>query len=131
MNLAPRPLLLAATAAVALAVAACGGSSPTPTPAPTDEPSPEPVGIVLETTEYKFTPDTFTMKAGEATTITLVNKGVVEHDFTFDPQEFKVQVAIGKTASGTLTIAEPGTYDFWCSVPGHKENGMVGTLTVE
>jgi uncharacterized cupredoxin-like copper-binding protein len=34
--------------------------------------------------------------------------------------------------SETITInAAPGTYDFYCSTPGHKEAGMVGKLIVQ
>jgi len=35
---------------------------------------------------------------------------------------------------GTSTVEvelEPGEYEFYCSVPGHREGGMVGELTVE
>jgi len=46
--------------------------------------------------------------------------------------EPKLHVAAGTGGNGTLTFtpSKPGTYAFYCTVAGHKEAGMVGTLTV-
>ncbi|HEX3172670.1 MAG TPA: plastocyanin/azurin family copper-binding protein [Solirubrobacterales bacterium] len=70
--------------------------------------------------------------------------GQVTVDFN-NPQGLTHDVAIedsgGKTVGKTELIAEgedsttvnlkPGTYTFYCSVPGHREAGMEGTLTVK
>ncbi len=119
---------LLTVSALGLILAGCGGSSATPTPVPTPSPVP---AIELQTAEFAFTPDALTVPAGSNTTIRLVNKGVVEHDLTIDALALKIAVKIGGTAEGVLTAPAAGTYDFYCSLPGHKENGMVGTLTVE
>jgi uncharacterized cupredoxin-like copper-binding protein len=42
----------------------------------------------------------------------------------------KIAVPIGQTVDGVIPGAAAGTYDFYCSLPGHKEAGMTGTLTV-
>jgi uncharacterized cupredoxin-like copper-binding protein len=39
-------------------------------------------------------------------------------------------VGRGQTSTVTATL-KPGTYTFYCSVPGHREAGMQGTLTVK
>jgi uncharacterized cupredoxin-like copper-binding protein len=70
-------------------------------------------------------------KAGRVT-ITLTNSAPIEHN---------VAVAEGATVLGTtptfsggsksLTLSlKPGTYTFYCTVPGHRQAGMEGTLKV-
>jgi uncharacterized cupredoxin-like copper-binding protein len=39
-------------------------------------------------------------------------------------------VAAG-TSTATIPNLKAGTYKFYCSVPGHREAGMEGTLTVK
>ena len=51
-----------------------------------------------------------------------------------EPQiEADVHFALTEPGSGIvhLKIHEPGEFVFYCSVPGHRENGMVGTLIVQ
>ena len=64
--------------------------------------------------------------------VTLVNDGRALHDVTFEElgDETVVSVPGGETATGTVTL-EPGTYTYYCSVPGHRAAGMEGQLTVE
>ena len=44
-----------------------------------------------------------------------------------------IAVAAGPAGQGKLTFtpSKAGTYEFFCTVAGHKEAGMVGTLTVK
>ena len=39
-------------------------------------------------------------------------------------------VSPGGTSSVTVTLKK-GSYEYYCPVPGHKQAGMVGTLTVQ
>ncbi|HEV7751408.1 MAG TPA: cupredoxin domain-containing protein [Baekduia sp.] len=73
-----------------------------------------------------------TLKAGPAT-IRLVNRSPLPHDVTIG-QGAKV-VAATKTVTGATTTTtaslSPGRYVFYCSVDGHRQAGMQGTLTVQ
>ena len=66
-------------------------------------------------------------------TIAVVPSDGLQHDFTVD--EFGISADLspsGETVMVTIPEdAEPGDYRFYCSVPGHAEAGMVGTLTIE
>ena len=121
-----------AAASAVLLLAGCGGGAATGAsePAASKAPAPAAAGPVLEVVgaEYSFAPTALKASAGK-TTIRLVNKGVVEHDFTIDALKVKIEAQAGKTAEATVDL-KPGTYKTTCTVPGHLQSGMAGTLTV-
>ncbi|MCO5221544.1 MAG: cupredoxin domain-containing protein [Thermomicrobiales bacterium] len=76
-----------------------------------------------------FDPTDLTIGADTPTTFHFVNDGAAVHDFTIDALDIHVSVNPGESAEIEVNAPE-GTYEFYCSVPGHKDAGMVGTLTV-
>jgi plastocyanin len=80
--------------------------------------------------DIAFQPNTLTIPANTDVTISLPNTGVTLHNFSIDELNIDVDVQPGQTGSTTIN-APAGTYQFYCDVPGHKEAGMVGTLTVQ
>ena len=64
-------------------------------------------------------------------TIDVTNNGAAIHDF-FQPDTGADtgQVQPGQSGTAVVNLA-PGTYQYWCSIPGHKDAGMVGTITVQ
>jgi nitrite reductase (NO-forming) len=89
-----------------------------------------PTDVMVTATEFKFSPVSLELPAGKKVSITLHNMGSVEHDITVDGLNAKLHAGAGKTTSGEFTLDKPGTYDFYCSIPGHKDAGMHGTLSV-
>ncbi|MGH2955831.1 MAG: cupredoxin domain-containing protein [Solirubrobacterales bacterium] len=67
-------------------------------------------------------------------TVEYDNQSDISHDVTVEDEQGndvgKTDLVTGGTASTTLDL-QPGTYTFYCSVPGHREQGMEGTLTVK
>jgi len=123
MRITHASLATGAVLLVAAAVVGCGGEEATP------EPTPEPAIEVLAS-EFAYDPDAISIGSEGDSTIRLVNKGIVEHDLTIDDLDFQIAVPIGETAEGTLSDVAPGTYRFYCTVPGHEANGMFGELVV-
>lgn len=85
--------------------------------------------IAIEGSSFKFDPKAVQLSAGEPVSIVLTSSDI-EHDVTVEKSGHVVHVKAGKTASGGLQLDQPGTYKFWCSVPGHRSAGMTGTITV-
>ena len=83
--------------------------------------------------ELAYTTDTASAKAGKVT-VDFKNPQALTHDV-------QIEDAQGEDVGGTELIAsgddsatvelKPGKYHFFCSVPGHREAGMEGVLTVK
>ena len=78
---------------------------------------------------FRFQPASITISAGEPIAIEFTS-GDILHDFVIDELDAHVVAEVGETAQTGLIADRPGTYTYYCSVPGHREAGMVGTLIV-
>jgi nitrite reductase (NO-forming) len=105
------------------------GSAPTSqSPSPSHEVSHGGGAIPVDTTITGFDPDVIEVPAGPVA-LEFRNADAFPHDFTIDELDVKVAIDASANAVGTFTVEE-GTYEFYCSIPGHRESGMVGTLVV-
>jgi plastocyanin len=86
--------------------------------------------IEVVANEFAFAPEEITAEAGEDLAIVLTSEDML-HDFTIDELDAHVAAERGDTATGGVAAVEPGTYTYYCSVAGHRNAGMEGTLTVE
>lgn len=76
-------------------------------------------------------PAEMTIPADTDVTFAVTNNGTFGHDFTLEGLDMTTGL-IDPEASADLMVNLPaGTYVYYCSVPGHREAGMQGTLTVE
>ncbi len=131
------------SAGLALVLAGCAGAPPS-----------GPQEITLTALDLVYEPKTFEVAAGRPVVLTMVNEGALEHDFSImeihveimsEVQEEEMQhdmsgmemepelhfsAPAGETRSIEFTPTEAGSYEFFCTVAGHKEAGMVGTLLV-
>lgn len=87
--------------------------------------------------EYEFSPSDPSVERGTALTVT--NEGRIAHNLTIergpDPTQRSERLAgtstFGQRQSEKLRVdLKPGRYALVCTVPGHRQLGMVGTITV-
>lgn len=107
--------------ALGMLVAACGGSNDET--ASSDAGGSVPTLTVTSLDSLKFDPSTLTAPAG---TIEFVHesKGSVAHTLVVEGK-FKLVGNDDKRVE-----FEAGEYEFFCDVPGHREAGMQGTLSI-
>jgi uncharacterized cupredoxin-like copper-binding protein len=83
--------------------------------------------------QLHYTTTTLSAKAGKAT-FDFTNESPLSHDLTIEDKGGAklgaTPVFTGGSKSFTITL-QPGTYKFLCTVPGHAQAGMQGTLTVK
>jgi uncharacterized cupredoxin-like copper-binding protein len=145
----PRKLPAALIAiAIPFSLAACGGgddtsstaavsSSTTAAEASTSSSTPASGGggqsVDLSETEYKITPADSTVKAGSVT-FDVSNDGQTVHNVKIEGNGIEEQGTddLQPGANGQLTVdLKPGTYQIYCSIDGHEDLGMKGSVTVQ
>src|SRR4051812_37727222 len=143
-----RTLTFAAGAAV-LAIAGCGGGNDNSSSSSSSAASPPPAQTTPTTAAgggassslklaadpsgaLKFDKSSLSAKAGNVT-ITMDNPSSVPHGVAVEGNGVdKDGSVVNKGGKSTVTASlKKGTYTFYCPVPGHKEAGMKGTLTVK
>jgi plastocyanin len=80
-----------------------------------------------------FTEDKVTSKAGKVT-INFTNPAPVPHNVSIEDEsgeDVAETEVITEDSESTTADLKPGTYTFYCDVPGHRQAGMEGTLTVK
>jgi plastocyanin len=120
-------LLVLALATFALVLSACGGGDEEGgggNGGQTVQIAADPGG------DFAFDTDTLEASAGE-TTFQFTNEASVDHNFIIEGVEGAATDTFKEGEDSITVDLEAGTYTFFCSVPGHREGGMEGTLTVQ
>ncbi len=132
--------------------AACTSAGPTSPSAPSQS---SPATVTLSARDLAFVPNQLSLKAGVPMTLVLKNEGSIEHDVVVEglnsapatasshghsepshsmgvlpPGTVHVSAHGGEHATVELT-PKPGTFEFYCSVPGHRAAGMRGVIEVK
>ena len=89
------------------------------------------VAVTVEAHDLSFRPRQLEAPAGQPVTLAIHNLGRVVHNLTIDELQVQLIASPGETKSEVFASLKPGTYTFYCSVSGHRQAGMEGTLTVK
>ncbi len=121
-------VLLAAITLIAVLVSACGGGAG----GSTTGGGAAAQTVTVTATEFKFDPATINATPGQTINLTVKNNGTTQHTLVLSQANVKLTIDPGKTVNQTFTApSTPGTYQYECDIPGHKEAGMVGQLVVK
>jgi plastocyanin len=108
------------------------GSSPSTAPgtSPNSIPgagaSQPPTALTFVAKDLSFTPRELTAPSGAAVTLAIQNDGHLVHNLTIDELSVQLVASPGQTESVDLADVPPGSYTFYCSVSGHRQQACPG-----
>jgi uncharacterized cupredoxin-like copper-binding protein len=95
-----------------------------------------PQALEVKAGDYFYEPKDLTVKAGTVK-ITMANAGPdrphtmnVKNKSGSGDLVKSERIQVGQSGSIEFTVMEAGTYEVYCSLPGHADRGQKGTLTV-
>lgn len=96
-----------------------------------DEPRQGAPERVVKGFDFRFSPSTIRVPAGERVNISLDNVGASFHTLTVKGLDFELRAQPDEEISGSIRTEEAGRYKAVCTVPGHERMGMRATVIVE
>ena len=84
--------------------------------------------LVIAATNARFSTNTLTADHGTVT-VDFTNNDLFWHTFTVSALDVDIRSPV-KGHERISFNAPPGTYEFFCAIPGHKQIGMRGTLVI-
>jgi plastocyanin len=128
-----RPRVFVAAIAAALVLTACGGGG-VETGKVAGKAGGAPTAnartVDIEASNFHFAPGRIEIGTGKEIALTLTSEDG-PHDFAVDGLGLVADVSGGGTTTHRLRIDTPGTYTFFCTIPGHRDGGMEGSLVVK
>ncbi len=126
----PTPPAAPGAGATATAQAEAAASPAAEVPAASGSETAASQEVTVAMHDIYFDPAEFSIPANTPVKVILPNQGAAVHDFSIDSLGISVTVNPGET--GEVVINAPaGEYEYYCNIPGHKDAGMVGKLTVQ
>jgi FtsP/CotA-like multicopper oxidase with cupredoxin domain len=84
--------------------------------------------VPVSMTEFAFSPSTVTVPVGGSLQVT--NDGSMAHNLAIEGGPSTPDIAAGQSQTLDLSSLSAGTYTFSCTIPGHADSGMTGTITI-
>jgi len=85
--------------------------------------------VMMNSAPFSFSPKEIRAKVGQSVIVHVAAQG--QHTFTIDELGVNVETPNGRTTAVEFTPNQKGAFTFYCAIPGHRESGQIGTLTVE
>jgi plastocyanin len=134
-------LSLLGVVVVAAAVSGCGGgngaestqSEAASTSSSSAGSTPTAKTVTIKETEYKLSPSSVTLAAPGKYTFKVVNNGSISHALEIEGsgvEEKTDEIAPGSSATLAVDLKGAGTYEMYCPVDGHRQQGMDGKVTI-
>lgn len=127
-----RLALSAASIFAALALTGCGSGSDE---AATTDGGATTGGQTIEISETEFALDPSSVQVDETGTVTfrVTNDGAIAHALEVDGDDFEEETGTiepGESAELTVDLSQEGSYELYCPIGDHREQGMEGELVV-
>lgn len=87
-------------------------------------------------------PERIDARVGDTLVVEVINQGTTKHNLVFcgdspagstcnEKTAFTPLLEPGETRNLTVRVTKPGTFEYYCDIPGHRQGGMRGELHVQ